>query len=368
MKRTLIWFLFFQIKLYSQVTNTGMIDTASGVKIDKLSISAYIDAYYGKISSNSTKDIPYFVSMNRDNELNINLAYIDLQYKSDNFRSRIVPGFGTYINSNYANENASLKNLVEASFGFKLFKKKNIWLDGGVLGSPYTNESAISKDHLVYTRSFAPEYVPYYLSGLKLSFPEYKKFTCFLYLLNGWQQINDLNKNKSIGTQVEYRPNKKNLINWNTYIGNEKSDIDSFNRMRYFSDIYWIYNPEGKFSITSCAYIGNQKTLDTTKKQFNKFWGQVNFTCRYKINKSTSISSRIEYFNDNKMVFIKPLNNVKTFETYSLSLCFNKFINEKSLFRFELRNFYSENKLYQDFNKKPSNLMFWAISNVTVWF
>ncbi|NJN00112.1 MAG: outer membrane beta-barrel protein, partial [Phormidesmis sp. RL_2_1] len=53
----------------------------------------------------------------------------------------------------------------------QLFKNKQIWLDAGVFGSPYTNESAISKDHLMYTRSFAPEYVPYYLAGVKLSVP-----------------------------------------------------------------------------------------------------------------------------------------------------------------------------------------------------
>lgn len=114
--------------------------------------------------------------MQRNNELNVNLAFIDLRYRTDNFRARLIPGFGSYVNANYTNENGTLKNIIESSVGFKLFKNKNIWADVGILGSPYTNESAISKDHLMYTRSFAPEYVPYYLSGVKFTVPLYQKF------------------------------------------------------------------------------------------------------------------------------------------------------------------------------------------------
>ncbi|MBK8373095.1 MAG: outer membrane beta-barrel protein [Saprospiraceae bacterium] len=165
------------------------------------------------------------------------------------------------MNANYQAEPNTLQNIVEASAGFRLFKKKEIWIDAGVIGSPYTNESAISKDHLMYTRSLAPEYVPYYLSGIKFSIPINKKINLYAYLINGWQQIQDVNKGKAIGTQVEYRPNNLNLINWNVYIGDERSQVSPQNRMRYFTDVYWIYNPEGKFSITSCAYVGNQNRL-----------------------------------------------------------------------------------------------------------
>ncbi|MBK9192094.1 MAG: outer membrane beta-barrel protein [Crocinitomicaceae bacterium] len=179
-----ICLLFFNPNnsLFAQVTNTATLDTTGGQQIGNTSIGAYLDAYFGyDFNEPAGKDVPLFVSSARHNEFNINLAFIDFRYNSENFRARVVPAFGTYMNSNYASEPGTLRNLLEANTGFRISKKKNIWIDAGILGSPYTNESAISKDHLMYTRSLAPEYVPYYLCGIKTSFPLGKK-TEFLFL------------------------------------------------------------------------------------------------------------------------------------------------------------------------------------------
>lgn len=116
----------------------------------KVTVEGYVDGYYAyNFNQPEHGDQPYFVSMARHNEVNINLAFVDVKYSSSRVRARMVPGFGTYVNSNYARETGLLKNLIEANVGIRIFKTKGIWLDVGVLGSPYTNESAISKDHLV---------------------------------------------------------------------------------------------------------------------------------------------------------------------------------------------------------------------------
>ena len=129
--------------------------------------------------------------MNRHYEATINLAFLDVTYQSDRIRGRFVPGFGTYMNADYQKEKGSLKNLVEASVGYRILKEKDTWIDFGILGSPYTNESAISRDYLMYTRNLGPEYVSHYLSGAKITFPLSEKLTVYLYLLNGGQQIQD---------------------------------------------------------------------------------------------------------------------------------------------------------------------------------
>jgi hypothetical protein len=227
--RSLILFSLTALHLSSsaQVVNTATLDTTDGQHIGNATVGAYADIYYGyDLSEPAGKNINYFVSANRHNELNINLAFIDLRYQSEKMRMRVVPGFGTYMNANYSSEPGTLRNLVEANAGFRLSEKKKIWIDAGVLGSPYTNESAISKDHLMYTRSLAAEYVPYYLAGIKLSVPLGNRLSFYLYLINGWQQIVDPNNGKSVGTQIEFRPNEKHLINWNTYIGDERSALN----------------------------------------------------------------------------------------------------------------------------------------------
>lgn len=210
-----------------------------------ITIEGYIDTYYAyDFNKPASGARPYFVSMARHNELTVNLVYLAIKYTSSRLRARLAPGVGTYMNANYANEPVILKNIVEAYGGVKLWRNKNIWLDVGIFNSHYTNESAISKDQFTYTRSFSPEYVPYYLLGIKLTLPLREKLNAYLYLINGWQQIDDQNKSKSLGTQLEYRPSDFWLINWNTYAGSEQSPMHTEFRTRYFSDIYVTYNKE----------------------------------------------------------------------------------------------------------------------------
>ena len=355
-------------RIFGQITDTNAVNNDQITK--KITVGAYIDTYYGATPSKlKDNNIPYFVSMNRNNELNVNLAYLDFKYTDENVRARFVPGVGTYVNANYIAEPGTLKNIIEGNIGVRISKRRNIWIDAGVLGSPYTNESAISKDHLMYSRSFAPEYVPYYLSGVKATFPLSKKLTAYLYLLNGWQQIQDVNNGKSIGTQLEYRPKENHLINFNTYIGDERSVSSPLNRMRYFTDLYWSYsNPESKLSATSCVYVGNQKRIQEDGKQSNNYWWQVNFIGNYKLNAKTSLSGRIEYFNDASNVQITPVTIPGAFKAGSGGLCLNVKLTEQALFRLEGRQFFSSDKNFIDPQGNPSKQMSWFISNLTIWF
>jgi hypothetical protein len=360
-------FFFLPIAMMAQVVNTATMDTANFNYQGKVIVNAYIDSYFGyDFNKPASKERPYFVSMARHNEFNINLAYVDVKYSSSRLRARFVPGFGTYVNANYAAEPGALKNIIEGSIGVKLFTTKNIWLDAGVLGSPYTNESAISKDHLMYTRSFAPEYVPYYLSGVKLTLPVNKKLNAYLYLLNGWQQIADPNDGKSLGTQLEYRPNDYLLVNWNTYIGNEKSNMAPQNRMRYFSDVFFIYT-KGKWSATGCVYYGVQEQ-QLVNEQTSASWWQANLIGKYTFSDKVSLSGRIEYFDDPKSVQITPVTTTASgFSSYSSGLCLNLQIASNVLARFEGRTFFSDKEVYERDNSpvKNSNLL---ISNLTIWF
>lgn len=156
----------------AQVVNTATMDTLESTILGHVGIGGYIDTYYSyNFNKPASGNTSYLVASARPNEVSINLAYVDLRYRSERVRARFVPGFGTYMNANYATEPATLAHIVEGYVGVKLFKNSALWLDMGVLGSPYTNESAVSKDHLMYTRSLAPEYVPYYLTGIKASIP-----------------------------------------------------------------------------------------------------------------------------------------------------------------------------------------------------
>ena len=368
MKKIIALFIVMQMGgfLMAQVVNTGVMDTADFAYQGKVTVGGYIDTYYGYDFNKPTGERPYFVSMARHNEMTINLAYVDVKYSSSRLRARFVPGFGSYVNSNYAAEPGSFKNIIEGSVGVKIFPTKNLWLDAGVLGSPYTNESAISKDHLMYSRSFAPEYVPYYVSGVKLSMPLNEKINLYFYLLNGWQQIVDQNKGKSIGTQLEYRPNNYWLFNWNTYVGDERSSAAPQNRTRYFSDLYFIYK-KGKLSATGCVYAGIQERENADNTTRSDKWWQANLIGRYNFSDKISLSGRVEYFNDPKSVHITSITDGGGFSSYSTGLCLNVHIASNIMARFEGRTFFSDNDVYTK-DTAPANTSNLLISNLTIWF
>jgi hypothetical protein len=346
-----------------QVVNTATMDTADFSIKGTVTVQGYIDAYYAyNFNEPPSGGQPYFVSMARHNEMTINLAYIDIKYSGPHVRARFVPGFGTYINDNYAAETGVLKNIVEANAGVSLSKKKGIWLDAGVFGSPYTNESAISKDHLAYTRSFAPEYVPYYLSGLKLTVPLSAKVNVYAYLLNGWQQIVDQNKYKSIGTQLEVRLTDNLLLNWNTYFGKERSAGDSTIGNRMFSDVYFIYSGN-RFSATGCLYGGIQDQAGEESAE----WWQANIIGRYNLTDKLSLTGRLEYFSDPSQVQIVPVTEVQGFSSYSSSLGINYLVADNAMFRLEGRTFFSDDDVYlrNGTAVSDSNTI---TANVTIWF
>lgn len=360
----LIVCLFSRGHIQAQVLNTATMDTVESTMLGHVGIGGYIDTYYAfNFSEPKSGDTPYLVSSARHNEATINLAYIDMRYRSQQVRARFVPGFGTYMNANYKNEPGTLAHIVEGYVGVKPFKRKAIWIDMGVLGSPYTNESAVSKDHLMYTRSLAPENVPYYLSGIKASIPLAKRLSLYVYLLNGWQVIEDTNKGKAIGTQVEFRPNSKMLVNWNTYVGDERSDLMPDYRMRYFSDIFWIYQPTQKISITSSVYGGiQQKNLGETTN-----WWQGNLIGRYAFTDKVSLSLRGEYFHDAENTLVATDAQLP-YTTGSVGMCLNNKLGDNVLFRLDYRSFFSQEKLYTNADGQFTGWSTLITSSLTIWF
>lgn len=74
----------------------------------KLTISGWLDAYYGKMSPNADK-VPHLVSSASLNQVDINLTYLDFRYANKGVKARIVPAYGSYMDANYASEKSGLK-------------------------------------------------------------------------------------------------------------------------------------------------------------------------------------------------------------------------------------------------------------------
>ena len=360
-------FVFWQVGAQAQAT-TDSSSLSVNFKKGKLSIEGYVDAYFS-YSFAHPKDAthPYFVSFNRDNEINVNLAYISLKYTSDRVRATFAPGYGTYMNGNYASERQTLQNILEANVGIKVFKNKDIWLDAGVINSPYTNENAYSFDQIPYTRSLGPENVPYYLTGAKLTVPLSDKWTAYLYLLNGWQVIQAQHDPLDFGSQLEFKPNSKWDLNWNTYIGNESSVANPGYKTRYFGDLYATYTPSDKWAFTAGAYMGWQRRMEDQALKTRNWWN-ANICARYTFAPGNSFSARVEHFQDPNQVLLTPVTDVSGFKLSSASLGYNLAVTSEVLFRLEARYFGASEGLYPLRDGTNTNKDVWLTAGITARF
>lgn len=367
------------LTIKAQVVNTGFVDTAGGEHLGKITVGGFVDVYAN--SSGAGKALPYMVSSANNNTFAINLAMLDVRYQTAGVRARLVPAFGTYMNANLANEPATLKNLLEASVGVRISKEFDLWMDAGILGSPYTNENPVSKDQLMYTRSLAAENAPYYLSGVKLGLPLRQNVRFYTYIINGWQQIQDNNDQLALGTQLEWQVGKNHLINLNTYIGDEESKTQPQFGTRFFTDLYWIGKFGKKWDASVCVYAGRQQyssirsdslmpPLDHAEYSY-KAWWNANLQLKYAFTSSTSLSARVEWFDDGSNIFQMPMHHAdKGYRTGSYGFCLNRKVEDHAMLRLEYRRFFTNSdaiSIYPFDSGYRDNLDVVSAS-VCVWF
>ncbi|WP_139418634.1 porin [Chryseobacterium mulctrae] len=334
----------------------GITASAQNDSINKpLTIGGYAEVYYTADFNNpKNNNRPGFVySHNRNNEVNVNLAYIKTAYNTENVRANLALAVGTYMNANYAAEQGVMKNVYEANAGLKISKKHNLWIDAGIFPSHLGFESAVGKDNWTLTRSLFADNSPYFETGAKISYTsESGKWFVSGLLLNGWQRIQrvDGNSTPAFGHQLVFKPNEKLTINSSSFIGNDKPD--SIRQMRYFHNLYAVYQINKKLGITAGFDIGAEQKAKGSDQY--TIWYTPVLIAKYNAIDKLSFTARGEYYQDEKGVIISTgtENGFKTFG-YSFNADYQIFPN--LVWRTEIRNLNSKDAIFMkrtdEFNK-----------------
>lgn len=334
----------------------GITASAQNDSINKpLTISGYAEVYYTADFNNpKNNNRPGFVySHNRNNEININLAFIKTAYNTENVRANMALAAGTYMNANYAAEQGVMKNVYEANAGLKISKKHNLWIDAGIFPSHLGFESAIGKDNWTLTRSLFADNSPYFETGAKISYTsESGKWFLSGLVLNGWQRIQrvDGNSTPAFGHQLIFKPNEKLTINSSSFIGNDKPD--SIRQMRYFHNLYAVYQINKKLGITAGFDIGAEQKSKGSE-QYNIWYTPV-LVAKYNVTDKLSFTARGEYYQDEKGVIIST-ETENGFKTFGYSFNADYQILDNLVWRTEIRNLNSKDVIFMnrtdEFNK-----------------
>ena len=312
----------------------------------QVKFNAYLEVYYNydfnkPVNNNRPA---FFYSHNRHHEFNLNLGFLKASYNADRVRANLAFGAGTYMNANYAAETGVLKNIFEANAGIKISKKKNLWVDAGIFNSHIGFESAISKDCWTLTRSILADNSPYFESGAKITYTSNNdKWLVSGLLLNGWQRIKKVDGNSALGygTQVQYKPNSKLLINYSTFMGTDKPD--STRQWRYFHNLYSIFNVTAKFGITAGFDIGTEQKAKGSSKM-NTWYAPV-LILKHTINSKWAVAARGEYYYDRDEVIVAG-GNSNGFQTTGFPLNVDYAPINKALIRLEARTLKSKDNIF----------------------
>jgi hypothetical protein len=333
----------------------------------KLTFSGFAEAYYcydfGKPQSGNRPDFIY--SHNRHNEVNVNLIYAKLNYSASHLRTNLALMYGTYANANLAAEPFPLRYIFEANIGFRLSKKKDVWLDGGIFPSHIGFESAVSKDCWTLTRSIMAENTPYFETGAKLSYTsDNGKLFASVLLLNGWQRIQRIKGNSlpSFGWQITYKPNAVFSLNSSSFFGTNTPDADR--KMRYYHNFYGIIQPIDQFGITVGVDVGAEQK-DKFSKNYNLWYSPAVIVRVAPISK-LAIAVRYEYYNDPAGVMI-PTTTTHGFQTHGVSANLDVNILKNLLWRIEGKGYFSKDEVFQ-FRGKPSSKNYAITTSLTMSF
>lgn len=321
-------------------------DSISKVKID---VSGFIDTYYSYDFDQPESKFKqnFLYNYNRQNSFNINIALLRASISYGNVYVKISAHAGTYVEDNYASEN--IKYLNEAYLGVFLNKSKSTTLEAGILPSYIGFESAITHANLTATRSILAENSPYYMTGIKLNHQFNEKWSLAGLVTNGWQHIEKPKSDliPSFGTQLVYKPNSKNTLNWSTFLGKE-AYLGDFN-MRYFSNLYWDTTWHTKWHSIFGFDYGIQNI--SSKNNEKPTWLSPVMITQYNFNSKWQMAHRIEYYQDKKNVIISSLF---PFETIGNSINFDFLPNPKFKIRMEGKWYHATSTIFDLGNKKDN--------------
>jgi hypothetical protein len=221
-------------------------------------------------------------------------------------------------------------------------------------------ESAVGMDCWTLTRSLLADNSPYFETGVRVSYTSKSERWYFAGLyLNGWQRIQrpDANNTPAFGTQLTYRPSKKLTFNWSSFAGSDKPD--SARQMRYFNNLYAIWQPTAKLGLTlDFDYGVEQRSKESS--QYNEWYGAAGIM-RYQASDSWSVGARAEYYYDPAQIIVNTgyLYGLKC-SGYSLNLDYQVLRN--ALLRLEGKLLSNEDNLFENAGKPVNSNTLFAVA------
>ncbi|MCL4538355.1 MAG: porin [Bacteroidetes bacterium] len=198
-----------------------------------ISWSGLVDVYYSQNFNNPSDQMNQMRNFDvYENQFGLSLAKVTLQKQASPVGFRIDMAFGTTndivqgIAPFGTNSYSTLSNVEQAYLTFVLPVGRGLTIDAGKFVTHMGYEVIESNANWNYSRSFLFAYaIPYYHAGMRITYPFSDKFSATLDILNGWNEVVDNNKSKTVGFTLNYAPGPSTQILLNGISGFEQTTI-----------------------------------------------------------------------------------------------------------------------------------------------
>lgn len=260
----------------------------------KIEFSGFVDAYYSKNFaepiSRTNKLRNFDVA---EDQFNLSLAELVVQKKAAPVGFRFDLDFGSTNDLVQPGNGSTLSVLQQGYLSAVLPVGNGLTLDAGKFVTHMGYEAIESKDNWNYSRSFLFAYaVPYYHTGIRLTYPVSGAFTAALHIVNGWNSGVDNNKWKSLGLMLNYSINSSTSLILNVMDGIEESEPVIAGKKIVFDFIVTQQLTEA-LSLSLNADYGNELTLSGMA-----LWKGAALYGKYTLGAKSAIAIRAEVYYD----------------------------------------------------------------------
>ena len=290
-----------------------------------IKLSGVADGYYSKAFNNPSTGNNQLRNFDADaNSWDLNMLKFNIEKSAEPWGFRVDLGMGKAFTIFQLTEPTrrvdQLEPVMQAFVSFKPKQWKGVQVD---FGKFFTSAGAeLTDSNLVwnYSRAYLYANGPYYHVGLRVTAPITKEFTAGFQVLNGWNNVVDNNRGKTLGFTGVYTKGKYTYSNV-YYVGPEK--FKPLKGVRHFWDQVLAVNVTDKFSTYLNFDLGFDRgavePVTTGAKNGTAKFNALGWAYRYQINKRFAFANRYEYYYDGSGYITGQAQTLKeatfTFET-----------------------------------------------------
>jgi len=223
------------------------------------------------------------------------------------------------------------------------------WIKIGKFVTMHGAEVIESKDNWNFTRSLLFGYaIPFTHTGIRAGYKFFDGLSGYLGINNGWDNVKDNNKSKSVEGALAWKASDKLSFNLAGMYGPEQTSND--HSQRGLIDFLATYKPFDKWTfMLNADYAHEQDALSRGK---NGDWSGVAAYAKYDVNSWMSLVNRTEFFSDRQGLRVVSGTMQDLWETtFTLELRPYKDL----ITRLEYRHDGSSSKIFTDNQKSADN-------------